>query len=75
MYPVGETELGMVTMTMRWVLLAALFGAPVLAQAPQVSPTAPMTAGTLPPGYLAGKPPVDILKLLPQPPERGPPPA
>ena len=58
-------------MTMRWVLLAALFGAPVLAQAPQVSPTAPMTAGTLPPAYLAGKPPVDILKLLPAPPAPG----
>ena len=52
-------------MTMRWVLLAALFGAPVLAQALPVSPTAPITAGKVPPGYLIGKPPVDILKLLP----------
>lgn len=60
-------------MTMRWMLLATLIAAPVLAQAPAVSPTSPMTAGMakLPPGYLTGKPPVDILKLLPAPPVPG----
>ena len=62
----------------RWILLAAFAATPVLAQAQPmaqapVTPSSPMTASAskLPPGYLAGKPPVDILKLLPAPPAPG----
>ena len=58
-------------MMKHWVLLAALMTMPALAQAP-VTPSSPMTAmSKMPPGYLAGKPPVDILKLLPPPPAPG----
>ena len=56
-------------MTIRRLLLAVCLGAaPAMAQAP-----VPMTAAAAntPPGYLGGKAPVDILKLLPAPPALG----
>lgn len=58
---------------MRWILLAALVAAPVMAQAvsPATSPAPMAAAAKMPPGYLTGKPPVDILKLLPAPPAAG----
>ena len=62
-------------MTVRWIVLAALVAGPVVAQAPAMrpasTPASAMTAGAVPPGYLAGKPPVNILKLLPAPPALG----
>lgn len=39
--------------------------------APTTPAAAPPPVVALPPGYLAGKPPVDILKLLPPPPQPG----
>lgn len=57
-------------MTKRWILLAAWLGcAPLMAQTP--APVAPVAASKMPPGYLTGKPAVDILKLLPAPPASG----
>jgi acid phosphatase (class A) len=63
-------------MTMRAVLLAAALGAaaaPAFAQAmSNVVPGAMgPAASAMPPGYLTGKSPVDILKLLPAPPAPG----
>jgi acid phosphatase (class A) len=61
--------------TMRAILLVVAFGSmagPAFAQAAAPAPaaTAP-TAAAMPPGYLTGKPPIDILKLLPAPPAPG----
>ena len=36
-----------------------------------MAPAKPAEARKLPPGYLAGQPPIDILKLLPPPPAPG----
>lgn len=56
---------------LRFILLAAI-AAPALAQ-PAANAPLPMvpTGPGLPPGYLAGQPPVDILTLLPPPPAPG----
>lgn len=68
---VGAGHKGNITMK-RWILLTVLAATPLWAQAP-VTPSSPMTASAskLPPGYLAGQPPIDILKLLPAPPAPG----
>ncbi|WP_194163380.1 phosphatase PAP2 family protein [Polymorphobacter fuscus] len=64
-------------MMMRWMPMTAVLmvAAPALAQAPAAATTpsasTAMTPAKMPPGYLAGKPPVDILKLLPAPPAAG----
>lgn len=50
------------------LLLAGAAQAQTMTAAP-AAPAAPMSA--MPPGYLAGKPPVEILKLLPPPPKPG----
>lgn len=51
--------------------LAAGLATAVVAQVPAPSPTTATTPRKVPPGYLTGKPPVAILKLLPPPPAPG----
>jgi acid phosphatase (class A) len=61
------------TTTWKMRLLASAGLILALPAAAQMTAPAPMvpSASQLPPGYLAGKPPIDILKLLPAPPAPG----